>query len=474
MDFFVGDYGAVGNGTTDDTTAFQDTINAAAVNGGTVVCDGDKTYRTTNWLIAKPLVSLDGQGCTILVDHTSNFVLADSHVNASTRLTADVAAGDNVLHVSSTTGFSVGGLIHYALDEDAGDAAETTYFGFARVLALTSTTLTLDINLPRATSGVTSYSSPTNDWNKIVKSIDAPIENVSYKNYNLVTKNTVSNPAPAIYEIFTRNVVIKNVKAYNFYSLLYSVFCDNIEVSNTVVQVDRTMTTRRAVSCSECTNVLVDNLLVYTYTEDFVVIYAEASSFIRATNIKLNNRYSSSTGGLFYASSSANSRSSLRVDGLTIVGKGGWTLRAGGGDFIFRDVTLDIDADVAAGGGLPYLFMRGILRQNIAGAGWSLQNFDRDLNINNNSTSTGSFSLYSNIDKSLQRFVGVLTGNITATLDTASARIDDVFHIIMPASLGGHTFSVVGSSTTSFSANDWVRYQFDGSAWQIVARGNVA
>jgi hypothetical protein len=57
--FNVKDFGAVGNGTADDTTAIQAAINAAGINGGTVFFPAG-TYKTTSTLSLPSLVSLRG------------------------------------------------------------------------------------------------------------------------------------------------------------------------------------------------------------------------------------------------------------------------------------------------------------------------------------------------------------------------------------------------------------------------------
>jgi hypothetical protein len=60
--FNVLDYGAVGNGTTDDTAAIQAAINAAYANGGGQVYFPARTYKITSTLTLKSNIRYQGEG----------------------------------------------------------------------------------------------------------------------------------------------------------------------------------------------------------------------------------------------------------------------------------------------------------------------------------------------------------------------------------------------------------------------------
>lgn len=70
----VADYGAVGNGSADDTTAIQDAIDATPVGGRLVLPFG--TYRLTDTLVIDHPMTLAGSGVTVL--HGSQSVAWDS------------------------------------------------------------------------------------------------------------------------------------------------------------------------------------------------------------------------------------------------------------------------------------------------------------------------------------------------------------------------------------------------------------
>lgn len=79
------DYGALGDGSTDDTTAIAAAITAASSNGG-IVYFPPGTYRVTSTLTLGAKVSLQGAGAgasLIAIDHASNNLLTYS--NASTK-----------------------------------------------------------------------------------------------------------------------------------------------------------------------------------------------------------------------------------------------------------------------------------------------------------------------------------------------------------------------------------------------------
>ena len=67
------DYGAVGNGTTDDSTAFQTAINALSAAGGGTIDLGNRTY-VIQEVVCKSNVNFVGQNATILRPvNTPNF-----------------------------------------------------------------------------------------------------------------------------------------------------------------------------------------------------------------------------------------------------------------------------------------------------------------------------------------------------------------------------------------------------------------
>ena len=101
----IDDFGAAGNGSTDDKTAVQDAIDAAAVTGGIVFGTNGKTYRCTLAPVVLDYVALDLAGSTLLLD------LSDTNdTGVSLRNYAELRNG--VVEVQSSGTPSLQGGVH--------------------------------------------------------------------------------------------------------------------------------------------------------------------------------------------------------------------------------------------------------------------------------------------------------------------------------------------------------------------------
>lgn len=141
----VVDYGAVGDGTTDDLPA----INLALASGKNIFYDKSKTYLINGTQIvsgANQAVYLNG--ATI-----------KRAAQISTTLTQNIVSGDTVIHVASTTGFVVGQTISFtSAGTVSGVATISTNNGFTGTPTLTlgDYTVTPSINLQKLTSATVS------------------------------------------------------------------------------------------------------------------------------------------------------------------------------------------------------------------------------------------------------------------------------------------------------------------------------
>ena len=119
----VKDFGAVGNGTTNDTTAIQNAINAVSTAGGGVVFFPEGSYACAN-LIPKNNVTLQGSGsaATILLNNSAIYSVITTWTlapgSSGAAITAYVAAAPR------TTNFHVKDMGingRYAINPDGGD-----------------------------------------------------------------------------------------------------------------------------------------------------------------------------------------------------------------------------------------------------------------------------------------------------------------------------------------------------------------
>lgn len=122
-------YGAIGNGTADDTAAIQAAITACNAAGGGIVWFPEGTYRTTSALTLSDKVSLVGPGdggAIITLDHATNHLITTS--GSTTRhqaivglyLTHTQSCSGRILNVAASTELVVHGCTIGSATNSAG------------------------------------------------------------------------------------------------------------------------------------------------------------------------------------------------------------------------------------------------------------------------------------------------------------------------------------------------------------------
>jgi len=112
----VKDFGAVGDGSTNDTTAFQTAINSVVTTGQMLYVPAG-TYKITSPLVANGSLKMSGDGvtsvlnCTALSAGTYALAIQGSESTTNTTMTAYTSVNDATISVASTTGFAVGDLV---------------------------------------------------------------------------------------------------------------------------------------------------------------------------------------------------------------------------------------------------------------------------------------------------------------------------------------------------------------------------
>jgi len=81
--FNVKDYGAVGDGTTDDTTAIQAAIDAAEAAGGETVWLAGGTYLVNSTIVVRDRVSMVGAGVASVLTTASAITILSTEANAN-------------------------------------------------------------------------------------------------------------------------------------------------------------------------------------------------------------------------------------------------------------------------------------------------------------------------------------------------------------------------------------------------------
>ncbi len=138
--FDVRDFGAKGDGKTDDSPAINAAIAKASETGG-VVNFPSATYLLRRrpgagqvaTILLRPGVSLDGQGSTLLLDDNCGFIGAIPSLELRAVVDTDAKIGDTSVHVTTTENFVAGDPIGIRLGDNEWDKAETKELLFTTV-----------------------------------------------------------------------------------------------------------------------------------------------------------------------------------------------------------------------------------------------------------------------------------------------------------------------------------------------------
>lgn len=145
------EYGAVGNGSTDDATAFQAALTALGSAGGGVLLCSAKTYAINATLVWPSNVSLELNGATLdFADASgvSKYIDATGTVDSSLSLTSDVSAGGRTIEVADTSSLAVGDMLRLASTSVFDPNRTGSYCGeMVFVESLTSTVITTTFDI---------------------------------------------------------------------------------------------------------------------------------------------------------------------------------------------------------------------------------------------------------------------------------------------------------------------------------------
>ncbi len=336
----VSQYGAVGNGTHDDTAAFNAAI-AAAPDYSTIQLDAGKTYLLSNGLLLTRPINIEGNGATILFNTAGNgspnseVIEARSGVDTTTVTlpSQTFAVGQTSYSGSfSTSEFIPGDYVYLQLGTDPNDPGQPNYATIAQVVSNTGSVLTVNTaipNMPGLVNGQLNLSdSGYTPQPSTIQRITDLIQNVSFKDLNY-TFASGTTPDADLWIERADNVTASDITG----SLTIGVnVADSINVTlnnidGTLVKLDSSG--GRAVSAYQSDGLVVNGITV-NQSSDSPVVFLETW----ARNTTLNNivdtwNYSSASSSavFFFTGNSYNtfvsSASITNVGAINLAGSGG-------------------------------------------------------------------------------------------------------------------------------------------------------
>jgi hypothetical protein len=299
----VKDFGAVGDGVTDDTAAIQAAYDATAI-GGTLIFPTAEQYLITSKLVFGRSVNVDFGNSTVILNNSifpnnRHFDLIPAgagitdagRVPTTTTWTQTIGIGVNTFVFTNT--FAVGDTIAIALGTDPYDPNEGNYVRVCKVVSATSSQISVDIFTPYAINGTS---------HRITK-IPNPINNVTIKNLVIDYVNGTT-PDVHCWIGFVSNVIIENISAIKSRILLNPFASVNLEIKNINATVVRSGISShgRVLTGWQLENTSVENMAAYGTDNQQMLFLESWCRGVRLKNIQLHSTNASQTSPLFFVS----------------------------------------------------------------------------------------------------------------------------------------------------------------------------
>ena len=196
-ELYFEDFGAVGNGSTDDTSAINACLAAALSAGVWAKGTTGKTYKTTTSITLSNGAKVDLNGATLKPTSSGEikgFTVAQTGVGSSTTLASSAAAGDRTISVTSASAFAVG---RYVLFSWTNGATSNAHYHVSKITSVSGTTIGIAPVAPVAiNSGWTHTLSVFTGTNVKIK---GDIDGSAAGSWRTITGITKANPAVVTY-----------------------------------------------------------------------------------------------------------------------------------------------------------------------------------------------------------------------------------------------------------------------------------
>lgn len=236
----VKDFGAIGDGITDDASAIQAALNAADLQGGGVVYFPEGVYKQNSPVSIKNNTHIWAYGSTVnCVDipystTVFNFNAAyqsNGSIKATTTLSSTANKDSKTIQVTSANGISVGDIVRIVSTEVSFVESSITYFKYDvnRVTLINGTTLSLESPIIETltTSGQT-----------VTVTAYTPLENVSISGLKIIgggykepLANGLGQTAISASAVSGFNVIDCEIESFQGTAINFGVGVD-IKVSN--------------------------------------------------------------------------------------------------------------------------------------------------------------------------------------------------------------------------------------------------
>ena len=310
----VKDFGAVGDGSTNDSDAIQAAFDAIkAQGGGTIEFDGDSTYllyasQSTQWGDTGAYVGsstiVNGNMCKIIFNSrvapggaVGAAPTAFRSVSTTTHagvLTGTYAVGDLVYNVDDASDFYEGEEVQVRIIDNAYDDVEAKHYYSAVVIDITGNAITLNRGVPEAFNAA--VQSRNNNRRIIGQGIDGLPKDVLFKNFRFERyegggARPTSEDDRVIELRNSKNQGIENITLYRSSVLIRAVEQAYIrDVRANYNRISGSGSKGFPISAVNCVDYVIDNVYVENFQQGAIQNESYCSGIVRNLTA-VNNIY---------------------------------------------------------------------------------------------------------------------------------------------------------------------------------------